>query len=197
MSNYCQFCTNAFNSIQQCYQHTRLAHEVDVHQYWFPCPDCQKYFPNNGSLISHKKRYCLVCDHCNKLLPNRSQLRYHVEQIHSEVLMSKSWKKCSACEKEFQVGRSFNKHWNHWNNNKNNNNNNRAKCRPGGTLRVLAGKKSSVQLKFCWLIMIKIQATGQETTSKYWTKCKACDKTRLKILPVLTREHYTSLLHWV
>jgi NAD-dependent SIR2 family protein deacetylase len=102
MSNYCQFCTNAFNSIQQCYQHTRLAHEVDVHQYWFPCPDCQKYFPNNGSLISHKKRYCLVCDHCNKLLPNRSQLRYHVEQIHSEVLMSKSWKKCSALKKSFK-----------------------------------------------------------------------------------------------
>jgi hypothetical protein len=29
--------------------------------------------------------------------------------------------------------------------------------------------------------------------------CKECStalKTRLKILPVLTREHYTSLLHW-
>jgi hypothetical protein len=29
----------------------------------------------------------------------------------------------------------------HNNNNNNNNNNNKAKCRPGGTLRVLAGKK--------------------------------------------------------
>jgi hypothetical protein len=28
-------------------------------------------------------------------------------------------------------------------------------------------------------------------------KWKKLQKTRLKILPVLTREHYTSLLHWV
>jgi hypothetical protein len=26
---------------------------------------------------------------------------------------------------------------------------------------------------------------------------RIAEKTRLKILPVLTREHYTSLLHWV
>jgi hypothetical protein len=29
------------------------------------------------------------------------------------------------------------------------------------------------------------------------TTQRARVKTRLKILPVLTREHYTSLLHWV
>jgi hypothetical protein len=53
--------------------------------------------------------------------------------------------------------------------NNTNTNNNKAKCIPGGTLRVLAGKNRENQ-----------KASG----------------TRLKILPVLTREHYTSLLHF-
>jgi hypothetical protein len=41
-----------------------------------------------------------------------------------------------------------------------------------------------------------------KTSSELWRVCMyyriiLCSKTRLKILLVLTREHYTSLLHWV
>jgi hypothetical protein len=40
------------------------------------------------------------------------------------------------------------------------------------------------------------QLANHNNIYKYRQKKNAL-KTRLKILPVLTREHYTSLLHWV
>jgi hypothetical protein len=110
MPHQCHYCTDVFKLIYQCYQHTRVAHKDAVQKYWIPCTNCQKYFPNKKSLISHKQNHCLVCDYCNKLLTTTSHLRNHVEQNHPEE-MSKHWTKCSACDKKFRVGLSFKRHW--------------------------------------------------------------------------------------
>jgi hypothetical protein len=111
MAHQCHYCSDVFKVISQCYQHTRVAHKDAVQKYWIPCPNCQKYFPNKGSIIAHKKNSCLVCDHCSKLLTTRSQLINHVELNHPEE-MAKYWRKCLVCDKKFRVGRSFTKHLN-------------------------------------------------------------------------------------
>jgi hypothetical protein len=112
MAHQCHYCSNVFKTTPLCYQHARLAHKEIIQKSWISCPNCKKYFPNKGSLISHKRYNCLVCDYCNKLLMTRSQIRNHVEQNHLEE-MSKHWTKCSACDKKFRVGQGFSKHWSH------------------------------------------------------------------------------------
>jgi 2'-5' RNA ligase len=105
----CQFCTNFYKDISNCYRHTRLAHNEAVQQYWIPCPNCKKYFRTKKTLETHTNINCLGCEHCNKVLNSRNELRNHVEQNHPEE-MSKYWTKCLICDIKFRVGRSLSCH---------------------------------------------------------------------------------------
>jgi hypothetical protein len=106
----CQFCTESFKSPVASLVHARLRHNDAVRQNWLQCPKCKKYFATKTAIHSHKSNACLACEHCNKLLKNRIDLGNHMEENHPEE-MSKSWTKCSACDKNFRAGRSFSKHW--------------------------------------------------------------------------------------
>jgi hypothetical protein len=90
----CQFCTQSFKSQRSSCVHAK----------------CKKYFATKTSVLIHKKMSCSVCEHCNKVLKNRIHLGNHVEENHPEE-MSKSWTKCSVCEKIFRDGQSFSQHW--------------------------------------------------------------------------------------
>jgi thiol-disulfide isomerase/thioredoxin len=168
MAYDCQFCTNWFKSISNCYRHARVAHKEAIQEYWIQCPNCKKYFPTMRSLITHKKANCLVCDHCSKLLTTNSHLRNHLEQNHPEE-MSKHWTKCSACDKKFRVGKSFTKHW--------------SLCPQNKRSLITHKKVYHLVCEHCKEVLTSrnekrkhIKENHLEEMSKYWTKCSACDE---------------------
>ena len=78
----------------------------------FRCDECNNVLTTKGNLETHKKSVHgpkVQCDQCQVLLTATS-LRQHVRAVHEGKKQVRNKKKCTFCDKMFDVGGSFTNH---------------------------------------------------------------------------------------
>ena len=83
---------------------SELAKHSKIHaeEITFPCDICDKLFPTNGQLKSHKKIHPFSCDICAKQFTSKQSLKNHIK-LHERIDTGKKLFSCKSCKASFTL----------------------------------------------------------------------------------------------